>query len=185
MEEAGAVPAIGSDADLKRVIKKMREGFYPSFYLGGSRKKAPGGGYAILDRSVDWDWNVDIKNTPWLDNIPLQNPLVFTPIQQFIAEEFEWVEKDWKYTDNQFAGLYRHRLFPHITLIVRRDLDLYKRVFDKIPKAYWQSYFWKSNPETKERMKDKEYKKEWYIRGIATFNMLYEVAKYPTIEECF
>lgn len=124
-------------------------------YLGGSRSKL---GNMDAASGTDWDWNApDWGDMSW-EQIRYLNANFY--------DVYTTTDKRPAYADDLFVGYLKHRKYPHITVVLRRDLDLYRKVFGGIPLDFWAEYLWKSNPN-----KSPPY--QTYITDI--FNTLFKI----------
>lgn len=160
--------------------KKIKEIIYfltvNGAFLGGSREKLRN--WDVGD-NTDWDFNVDHT---WLyekNTHPLRNYI----FDNFELKEYSDYALDPLSRDSLFLEIFEHKKYNHITVIVRSDLNLYKRVWNKIPRNFWEKYLWKSHPDRIEELKDPKKKKEWVSFVNQLFNTWYVMASPPNLSE--
>ena len=137
-------------SSLQHVIDYMRN----YFYLGGSRNKLQD-----FDITTNRDWDFQCPQFEFMNNYdqdwvrecfeketPKPPVEVIRDSQGITWQIAEMVESE-PYTDVLFAGLWKHKLYPQITLIERKDLELYRKVFEFMDTNYWKQFMWKSNPD--------------------------------------
>ena len=156
-------------------------------YLGGSRQMLRDWNYSSRR---DWDFNVPFMNAYVLDDEnagwarPDENP----ELAEYLRENFTMQQApDGDFSDyaidSQFVSYWKHNVFPHITIIVRYNLPLYKRAWKSLGYELWHDYTWKSSLQ---RLAKEETPEEVKNRKILTkmiLNSLYEACRDPNIEE--
>lgn len=131
-------------------------------WLGGSRQKL---NKLDVNWDGDWDWQVQAHpEDDWLSNKIVTDP----EFNQWILDNCE-TEENPQYPDSQFRGLWKHKDYPEITLILRNDLEFYIQVFEAIPKWFWHQYLWKRSP-FRDGMSDEDFKQ----RARDIFDVFYE-----------
>ena len=137
------------------------------FYLGGSRNKLQD-----FDLASDRDWDFNCRRYDLLPAVDQEwirecfnkqdEPVVITFPGML---RFEIMQSNSEYKDTQFAGYWKHKIYPQVTLIERHDLALYMEAFEDIDLDYWKSKLWKSNPDQSSTLSRDD--------QVRYFNMLY------------
>ena len=135
--------------DLPHLITYLNDNGY---YLGGSRNKLKN--YDIRSET-DWDYNATsaFVRSPWFQNN-------FDQIVSVLSN----------YADNLFVSYWKHKIFDHVSVVERKDLDMYREIFETISIEFWKKYLWKSTPTPTHTLSRK--------RQINIFNQLYYVFGY-------
>lgn len=174
------VEVVGEELTVEEVVTKLLS---MGAYLGGSRQKLQDFDYSS---PRDWDFNIQhFVPENLFDNYPEVNDYVFENFQYIHNSDYDDTNKMDDIKDTQFIEYYKHRLFPHITVVVRKNLALYKKVFDAIPFKYWKAFMWKSEPGLGKLSEEARTDYKIFIR--AQFDMLFAVAeqlKPLTKEDC-
>lgn len=76
--------------------------------------------------------------------------------------------------DLDYRGVVKHKVYPHITIVLRNEADIYKHMWDGLDKEYWMTYLWKSNPKN---LFAKNHPFEWKACVRQEFNRLMKEAR--------
>lgn len=176
-------PIAAPSSTVKDVVEKLQS---LGAFLGGSREKLKDFDYSS-DR--DWDFNAQSPKD-WWSSDPLMNYILHNFKEMPTGEGYEG---NTFLDDPQFVAYFKHLDYPHITVIVRKDLEAYKKMWKAIPKWYWEHYLWKSAPHIKTLIATfPEEEREERFKGFKlsishNFRMLDEFMnnlKAPTKEDC-
>jgi hypothetical protein len=153
-------------------------------FLHGSREK-----FNNRDFSHPADWDFAIAYDDVTAHLQYDGGLISfkepnnVDFAEFVVNAFNWSNNP-TYIDSNFAGLKKHRLFPNITLQLKKDLQGYIRMWHKVPVEYYKQYLWKSNPEIIASIGDDKEKDKAFKRfRTDTFEMLYQTLGKPSITE--
>jgi hypothetical protein len=153
--------------DVKRITDEMLS---LGMFLSGSREKLKDRDYTTFR---DWDFHAQ-----WAEeHNPFEPPTSKTVeyvYENFIVQENEEAVQ---YKDKFFISYWKHKTYPHITIIMNSNLTLYQKMWNKLPKQYWHNYLWKSNPSRVNELKDPNALRAFKQRSRDTFNMLYEMVE--------
>jgi hypothetical protein len=162
--------SIEETARIQQIINEINQ-WSGQIFLAGSRFMRR---IYVANINTDWDYNISINDDPSRKGVD-------TELSKYILSNFNWDTANSYSGDQMFVNLFKHREFPHITIISRYDFRLYERVFRSIPYAYWERYLWKSSPHVK--LLSENERSDWKDRLNATFNAFYAVARIPDLEE--
>ena len=190
MEEApnGREPVILGPTK-QEVIDKLLE---MGAFLHGSRDRFKN--YNI-DDPTDWDFAIDQEDfrnywPPYTDlngvyHTPNNSELCIYLYNNFIVQDRPDLDPETEqYGDDHLIAYYKHTDYPDITIQVKDDLELWKKVWYRTPTDYWEQYLWKSAPNTKEYIEESEENAlAWKRFARQTWNMLWQAVDHPNEED--
>ena len=149
-----------------------------NFYLFGSREMFNN---LDLDDPTDWDFLGEIY-VDWS-----RRGAPHTPRSAFIIDNFVSVNnkskqngyKDGPPPDNSFCELLRHKKFPNITIVIRKSVKVYQRMWEDLSFDFWHTNLWKSNPNSFYHLDPYQ----WKLGARKIFNTLLERAEIKILKE--
>jgi hypothetical protein len=188
MEEAAIDPrALRVGPTKQEVVEKLQK---MGAFLHGSRDRFKNYNY---DDPTDWDFAVDDKEFGWNetgnnwfdgywhDASPLGNFIQHDFVKQ---NKIHFLDEEVEYGDDYLIALYHHIIYPDITIQVKPNLNLWKKIWYRTPTWYWEKFLWKSAPHAKEYVRlnpDKEQELKKFMRE--TWNMLWEVHSHKDLND--
>jgi len=126
-------------ADTEKIVSDLME---MGMHFGGSRQMLGDMDYGT---ERDWDFNFQL-NTKKSVSLFQTTKYVWPneEVGAYVEEHFYHAKES--YESKDVTGYYKHRVYPHITLIGRRDLAKYKKVWDSITPEFHHKWLWKSAP---------------------------------------
>jgi hypothetical protein len=126
-------------------------------YLYGSRSKHFKFKHNLrFDYDTDWDFAVQ-NGVDW--NI-CEIGKKLSSLGELILRDFR-LSRSSTYYENNVVCVLEHKQYPHITVIVMKDLLLWKRTWDKLGPDFWYDYIWKHGGTKEQYINDK---RKWKIR---------------------
>lgn len=173
--------------EIKRIVLDLKE---RGFFLGGSRDKL--NDRYSFDSIRDWDFNSPyfgkyVQIVEGLENLDFKTGFYGDKeVGEYVVENFDKMPRPTnEYTiDNMFLGYWKHKVYPHITVIERYNLPLYIRAWECLDINLWGNYIWKSRPELLEKGETQEQANSRKVLTNLILNSLFEACKDPNIKDC-
>lgn len=149
----------------KSIVKAFNDVIGIHFYLGGSRMMAK---RAALDDFCEVQ--INIKSSTDFDYYVTDGPKVDNFLIS-LGFKLKTYSGDKSYMDDEAIAVYEIDTTPKVQVVLRKDADFYKNIFDSISLKFYYDHLWKSAPHhnAKSELEQKKIKD--------TMNQLFALAR--------